>query len=74
MLRGIFMSPGVGKDEVTFYVDLFKKVMATPEWKEFMEKGAFNQTFLTGDAYSKWVTAADKEHEALMQEAGFIAK
>ena len=26
----------------TFYVDLFKKVRETPEWKEFMEKGAFN--------------------------------
>ena len=42
MLRGIFMPAGVTKDQVDFYVDLFKKVRETPDWKEFMEKGAFN--------------------------------
>jgi putative tricarboxylic transport membrane protein len=73
MLRGIFMPPGVSQDQVDFYVDLFKKVMATPDWKEFMEKGAFNQTFMTGAEYKKWVEAADRLHESLMKEAGFIA-
>jgi len=73
MLRGIFMSPGVGKDVVDFYVDLFKKVRETPDWKEFMEKGAFNQTFMTGDQYVKWVANAAKLHEDLMKEAGFLA-
>ena len=48
MLRGIFMPPGVKHDQVDFYVDLFKKVMATDDWKRFMEEGAFNQTFMTG--------------------------
>lgn len=74
MLRGIFMPPGVKPDEVAFYVDLFKKVRATPDWKEFMEKGAFNDTFKTGDEFKKWVEAADKTHFDLMTEAGFIAK
>jgi len=74
MLRGIFMPPGVKPDEVAFYVDLFKKVRATPDWKEFMEKGAFNDTFKTGDEFKKWVEAADKTHFDLMTEAGFVAK
>jgi putative tricarboxylic transport membrane protein len=43
----------VTPDQVAFYVDLFKKVRATPEWKEFMEKGAFNQTFMTGKEYRR---------------------
>ena len=30
MLRGIFMSPGATKDQVDFYIELFKKVRATP--------------------------------------------
>lgn len=74
MLRGIFMPSGVSKDHVAFYVDLFRKVMATPDWKQFMESGAFNQTFMTGDEFAKWVAAADKLHEGLMREAGFLAK
>jgi putative tricarboxylic transport membrane protein len=73
MLRGIFMSPGVTPQQVAFYVDLFKKVMATDEWKKFMEDGAFNQTFMSGDEFKKWVEAADTTHYDLMKEAKFLA-
>ncbi len=73
MLRGIFMAPGVKPEHVAFYVDLFKKVMATDDWKKFMEDGAFNQTFMSGDEYKTWVAAADKHHYDLMKEAGFLA-
>ena len=74
MLRGIFMSPDVKPDEVTYYVELFKKVMATPDWQEFMDKGAFNATTMSGDAFKTWVAAAEAKHKELMQEAGFLAK
>ena len=73
MLRGIFMAPGVKPEHVAFYVDLFKKVMATDDWKKFMEDGAFNQTFMTGDEFKTWVAANDKLHYDLMKEAGFLA-
>ncbi len=74
MLRGIFMPAGVAPDVVAFYVDLFKKVRELPEWKEFMEKGAFNQTFMSGQEYADWVAKAEAQHVALMKSAGFIAK
>jgi len=74
MLRGYFMSPGVKKEVVDYYVDLFKKVRETPEWKKLMSDGAFNATFMTGDAYVKWVSDAEKLHEGLMKDAGFLAK
>lgn len=73
MLRGIFMAPGVTPDQVAFYLDLFKKVRATPDWKEFMDKGAFNQTALTGDAFVDWLGKNEQMHRVLMKEAGFIA-
>ncbi len=47
MLRGIFMSPGVSQEAVDYYVGLFQKVRETQEWKDFMAKGAFTQTFLS---------------------------
>jgi tripartite-type tricarboxylate transporter receptor subunit TctC len=74
MLRGIFMAPGVTPDQVAFYNDLMKKVRETPDWKEFMEKGAFNTTALTGPEFVKWLTDAEARHKQLMTEAGFIAK
>jgi tripartite-type tricarboxylate transporter receptor subunit TctC len=73
MLRGIFMPPGVKPEQVAYYVDLFKKVMATDDWKRFMQDGAFNQTFMTGDAFKTWVAANDQRHHELMKEAGFLA-
>jgi tripartite-type tricarboxylate transporter receptor subunit TctC len=74
MLRGIFMAPGISKDQVDYFVALLKKVRETPEWKDFMEKGAFDQTTLTGDEYAKWVAKEEQRHLGLMTEAGFLAK
>jgi putative tricarboxylic transport membrane protein len=73
MLRGIFMPPGVTPDQRAFYVDLLTKIAATPDWKEYMEKGAFNPTFMSGDAFTKWLTEAEATHRTLMSEAGFLA-
>jgi putative tricarboxylic transport membrane protein len=74
MLRGIFTSPGVPKEAVEYYVNLFKKVRETPEWKKFMADGAFNQTFMAGKEYADWVAKAETLHRDLMKEAGFLAK
>jgi tripartite-type tricarboxylate transporter receptor subunit TctC len=74
MLRGIFMPGGVSKDVVDYYVAFFRKVRGTAEWKEFMERGAFNQTFMIGKEYADWVAKAEVLHRNLMAEAGFLAK
>ncbi len=74
MLRGIFMPAGVSNDQLAFYVNLFKKVRATPEWEDFMEKGAFNQSFMAGAEFTKWLESAENAHRELMKEAGFLAK
>jgi putative tricarboxylic transport membrane protein len=73
MLRGIFTSPGATKDQVDYYVDLLKKVRETPEWAALMKEGAFNQTFMVGADYAKWVENEAKRHETLMKDAGFLA-
>jgi tripartite-type tricarboxylate transporter receptor subunit TctC len=74
MLRGIFMAPGVTAEQKAFYVDLLNKVRASDDWKAYMEKGAFNQSAMTGAEFDKWLTAAEKNHYTLMSEAGFLAK
>ncbi|WP_081421748.1 Bug family tripartite tricarboxylate transporter substrate binding protein [Tardiphaga robiniae] len=74
MLRGIFMGPKATKDQIDYYVELFKKVRATPEWQDLMKSGAFNTTFMTGSEYAGWVGTEEKRHETLMKEAGFLAQ
>jgi len=74
MLRGIFMPAGVKSEHVNYYVELFKKVRETPEWKDFMKNGAFNTTFMSGEPFRAWVEREEKRHRELMTEAGFLAK
>jgi tripartite-type tricarboxylate transporter receptor subunit TctC len=74
MLRGIFMAGGVTKDQTDYYKGLLAKVRGTPEWKEYMEKGAFTQTSMDGENFNKWLGSAEQNHRELMKEAGFLAK
>jgi tripartite-type tricarboxylate transporter receptor subunit TctC len=74
MLRGIFMPPGVTQEQVAFYQQLFEKLRASAEWKDFMEKGAFNTTALKGPEFVAWLEKTETMHRELMKEAGFLAK
>jgi tripartite-type tricarboxylate transporter receptor subunit TctC len=74
MLRGIFMPAGVTQEQVNYYINLFKKVRETQDWKDFMKTGAFNTTFMTGKEYRDWVEKAEATHKDLMTKAGFLAK
>ena len=73
MLRGIFMPPGVTPDQQKYFIDLLAKIRLLPEWKDFMAKGAFNTTALTGQAYFDWLAKNEQMHRELMREAGFLA-
>jgi putative tricarboxylic transport membrane protein len=74
MLRGIFMAPGVSEAQRNYYIEVLKKVRDTPEWSDFMEKGAFNQTFMVGEPFRAWLAKEDQRHFDLMKEAAFLAK
>jgi putative tricarboxylic transport membrane protein len=73
MLRGIFMAGGVTQEQVDYYVQVFKKLRETADWKSFMEQGAFNTTALSGKEYADWVAREEARHVILMKKAGFIA-
>ena len=72
MLRGIFLPAGVTPEQVAYYVELFRKVRATPDWKEFMEKGAFNDTFMSGAGLRQVGRKNEAAAPTLMKEAGFL--
>jgi len=74
MLRGIFMAGGVPDAARDYYIALLDKVRALPEWQDLMQRGAFNQTALTGNAYRDWVAKEEQRHRELMTAAGFLAK
>jgi putative tricarboxylic transport membrane protein len=74
MLRGIFGPPDMPKDAVEWYVAFLKKVYETPEFKEYLSKGALKPAFATGAEYVKWVEENEKLHQELMTKGGLLKK
>jgi tripartite-type tricarboxylate transporter receptor subunit TctC len=71
MLRAMFLPGKATADQKAFYVDLFRKVSQTADYKEYMEKQALKPVFLTGDAMLKFLEEDDALNKSLMVEAGF---
>jgi len=74
MLRAMFLPGKVTPEQSAFYVDLFRKVSQTTEYKEYMEKQALKPIFLSGKDMLKFLEEDDKLNKNLMTEAGFVAQ
>ncbi len=74
MLRGIFGPPGMPKEAVDWYLAFLKKIVETPEFKDYMVKGALKPAFAAGPEYVKWVEENEKLHRDLMTKGGLIKK
>ncbi len=72
MLRGIFGSPGITKEQQDFYVDCLKKATETPEWKKYVSDMGLKAAFLSGPDYAKWVGEQEVIHKDLMTKGGLI--
>src|SRR6266851_236653 len=72
--RTVWLPGKVSADQTAFYQDLMKKVQATPEWKDYIEKTSQVDTFLTGDAFEKFIKE-DLEHlKQVAAEQGWLIK
>jgi putative tricarboxylic transport membrane protein len=71
MLRAMFLPGKVSEDQKAFYVELFRKVSQTADYKDYMEKQALKPAFLTGPAMQKFLEEDDALNKSLMIEAGF---
>ncbi len=72
MLRGIFGPPNMPKDAVEWYVGFLRKVYDTPEFKDYLSKGALKPAFATGAEYVKWLEGAEQLHKDLMAKGGLL--
>jgi tripartite-type tricarboxylate transporter receptor subunit TctC len=74
MLRAMFLPGKVTAEQTAFYVDLFRKVTQTPEYKDYMEKQALKPVFLTGKDMRAFLEQDDALNTSLMIEADFVEK
>ena len=74
MLRAMFLPGKVTQEQAAFYVDLFRKLAQTAEYKDYMEKQALKPVFLAGSDMVKFLEEDDALNKNLMTEAGFVAQ
>jgi putative tricarboxylic transport membrane protein len=74
MLRAMFLPGKVAPEVTAFYVDLFRKIAQTAEYKDYMEKQALKPVFITGKDMVKFLEQDEALNKSLMTEAGFVAK
>lgn len=72
MLRGLFLPGGCKPEHVAYYTDLFKKVVETPEWKDYLERNSLRKTFVAGKEFMDFLEGDEKKHKQIMSEAGFL--
>jgi tripartite-type tricarboxylate transporter receptor subunit TctC len=74
MLRGIFGTPDMPKDAVDWYISFLKKVYDTPDFQDYLHRGALKGAFATGPEYVKWLESAEQTHRDLMAKGGLLKK
>ncbi|MGY4470046.1 tripartite-type tricarboxylate transporter receptor subunit TctC [Bradyrhizobium sp. LB9.1b] len=67
--------PGkVTPDQAAFYIDLMKKVQATLDWKDYIEKSSQIDTFLTGTEFDNFIKEDLERVRLVASEQGWLVK
>jgi tripartite-type tricarboxylate transporter receptor subunit TctC len=70
--RTIWLPSKVTPEQVAFYVDLMKKVQATPEWKDYIEKTSQTNVFLTGAEFDKFMAQDIERVRKVAADQGWL--
>ncbi|MPY81090.1 MAG: tripartite tricarboxylate transporter substrate binding protein [Actinophytocola sp.] len=68
--RGIVAPPGISDADRKALIDVMTKMHDSPEWKEALQENKWNDVFLTGDKFGKYIQQQTDEVERLLKELG----
>jgi tripartite-type tricarboxylate transporter receptor subunit TctC len=74
MLRGIFAPPKIKPEVQAGYVELFKKVTDTADFKKYTSDFALKPAFLAGPDFVKWLGEKEALTKDLMAKGGMLKK
>jgi putative tricarboxylic transport membrane protein len=72
--RTIWLPLKVTPEQTAFYVDLLKKVQATPEWKDYIEKSSQTPVFLAGKEFTDYMNQDAERVHKVAEEQGWLVK
>lgn len=72
--RTVWLPLKVTPDQTAFYVDLMRKVQATAEWKDYIEKSSQTPVFLAGEEFAKYMVQDLAQWKKVATEEGWLVK
>ena len=70
--RTVWLPGKVSGDQIAFYVELMKKVEATPEWKDYIEKTSQTNIFLAGPEFEAFIKEDIVRVKQVAAEQGWL--
>jgi putative tricarboxylic transport membrane protein len=68
--RGILAPPGVRREVIAYWEDLFARLAGTPSWKRYLEENQVEDVFLKGEALTPFFDEQIALMRAVLQQAG----
>jgi tripartite-type tricarboxylate transporter receptor subunit TctC len=72
--RTFWLPRDVPADAVAFYVALLEKVRATPEWKQYIERSAQTDRFLTGSELKAFIASDEQKARKVFEQEGWLVQ
>jgi len=68
--RGVLGPKGLSNAQVTYWGHVLGRLVATPEWKDDLERNLLTEQFITGDESKAFLDAEYRQISALMKDIG----
>jgi len=72
IVRSIMAAPGLSAGQQAFWVDVFKKVYESDDWKKFMTDNELKPDFRSGAEFQKLVADYQKLHEDIAKQFNWV--
>ncbi|MCS0497193.1 tripartite tricarboxylate transporter substrate binding protein [Ancylobacter sp. MQZ15Z-1] len=68
--RGVVGPPGMSKEAVAFYQDLFAKMVQTPTWKKYIADNQLENRYIPGDQLKEFLAGYAEQMKKILTDAG----
>nr|WP_206323741.1 tripartite tricarboxylate transporter substrate binding protein [Streptomyces sp. HNM0574] len=68
--RGLLAPPGLAENERAKLLRFVDELRASPEWRKSLKRNGWDDAYLPGDAYGRFLTEQDRRVETVLKELG----
>ena len=72
IMRAIMGAPGLTAGQQAFWVDVFKKVYDSDEWKKFMQDNALDPSFKSGAEFQQFISQYEQLHRDIAAKNNWV--